>query len=138
MAVAIHAGAAANEFNVPQGGGRLPTIVLVECLAEEGSRGTGEYCRTTYQCSPTRDGAEISGTLWKGIMYHNGRLVTSGEEPIATERSCVLTVEDGAKVTDYHAYRPDGKEGESVISYYMDNGYHQRNWLNAAVRFWSD
>ncbi len=109
---AFHAGAIAAEFGVPQGGGRLPTIALVECLAEEHSRGTGEYCRTTYTCSPTRDGAEVSGTLWEGLLHHDGRRVTSGEDPIAFERSCVLTVEDDAKITYYTAYRPDGKEGE--------------------------
>ena len=110
--IAFHAGTIAAEFGVPQGGGRLPTIALVECLAEEHSRGTGEYCRTTYTRSPTRDGTEVSGTLWEGLIHHDGRRVTSGEDPIAFERSCVLTVEDDAKITYYTAYRPDGKEGE--------------------------
>ena len=111
-ATAFHAGAIAAEFDVPQGGGRLPTIALVECLAEEHSRSTGEYCRTTYACSPTRDSAEVSGTLWEGLIHHDGRRVTSGEDPIAFQHSCILTVEDDAKITYYTAYRPDGKEGE--------------------------
>ena len=40
MLVAFHASAA--KFDVPQGGGRLPTIALIECLAEENSRSMGE------------------------------------------------------------------------------------------------
>lgn len=106
--------AVAAEFEVPQGGGKLPTIALVGCLAEEGSRSEGEYCRTTYECSPMRDGTEVSGTLWEGLTYHDGRRVTLGTDQIANQRSCRLTVDDDAKVTYYTAYRPDGPDGDVV------------------------
>ena len=99
---------------MPQGGGKLPTIALVECLAEEGSRTEAEYCRTTYECSPTRDGTGVSGTLWEGLTYHDGRRVTLATDQIANQRSCKLTVEDDAKITYYTADRPDGLEGEIV------------------------
>ncbi|MCY3623413.1 MAG: hypothetical protein OXH68_17110 [Gammaproteobacteria bacterium] len=112
--IAVSEDAVATDFRVPQGGGKLPTIALVECLAEEGSRSEGEYCRTTYECSSMRDGTEVSGTLWEGLTYHDGRRVTLGTDQIANQRACKLTVDDDAKVTYYTAYRPDGPGGEIV------------------------
>ncbi len=115
IVAAMFAGnASAAKFDVPQGGGKLPTIALVECLAEEHSRSMGEYCYMTYSCSPTRDGDEVRGTLWRGMLHHDGRRVTTAEDSIAFERSCVVTVADDAKITWFTAYRPDGKGGEIV------------------------
>lgn len=107
-------GGSAGEFEVPQGGGKLPMIALVECLAQEGSRTEGQYCRTTYECTPQRDGTEVSGTLWEGLMYSDGRRLTLESDDISVERSCVLTVDDDAKVSYYTDYRPEGKTGEVV------------------------
>ena len=112
VGASLTAGAA--EFKVPQGGGKLPTIALVACLASEGSRAEGQYCRTTYECTPQRDGTTVSGTLWEGLTYHDGRRVTLETDDIAVERSCVLNVEDGAKVSYFTGYRPDGKTGDVV------------------------
>ena len=112
--VLLAAGVAAGDFDVPQGGGKLPTIALVECLAQDGSRTEGQYCRTTYECTPQRDGTVVSGTLWEGLTYADGRRVTLETDDIARERSCVLNVEDGAKVSYFTGYRPDGKDGEVV------------------------
>ena len=108
--------ALAVKFDVPQGDERLLTIALVECLAEENSRSMGEYCYTTYSCSPTRDGdgMRMPGTLWRGLPYHDGRRVTTADDDIAFGRSCVMTVADDAKITWFTGYRPDGKEGEVV------------------------
>ena len=114
LAVVVAAVASAGDFDVPQGGGKLPIIALVECLAEEGSRTEGQYCRTTYQCMPQRDGTEVSGTLWEGLTYHDGRRVTLESDDISVERSCVLTVDDDAKVSYFTGYRPDGKVGDVV------------------------
>ncbi|MDE0193486.1 MAG: hypothetical protein OXQ90_19200 [Gammaproteobacteria bacterium] len=91
--------ASAAEFEVPQGGGKLPTIALVECLADDGIRSEGEYCRTVYECSPERDGTKVSGTMWEGLTYHDGCRVTLESDDIAFRRSCVLTVDDDAKVS---------------------------------------
>ena len=112
--VLLAVGVAAGDFDVPQGGGKLPTIALVECLAQDGSRTEGQYCRTTYECTPQRDGTVVSGTLWEGLTYADGRRVTLETDDIARERSCVLNVEDGAKVSYFTGYRPDGKDGEVV------------------------
>ena len=106
--------ALAAEFPVPQGGGKLPTIALVSCLAEEGSQAEGYYCRTTYECSPQRDGTLVSGTLWEGLLYHDGRRVTLESNAIAVQRNCVLNVEDNAKVSYFTGYRPGGRTGDVV------------------------
>ena len=112
--VLLAVGVAAGDFDVPQGGGKLPTIALVECLAQDGSRTEGQYCRTTYECTPQRDGTVVSGTLWEGLTYADGRRVTLETDDIARERSCVLSVEDGAKVSYFTGYRPEGKDGDVV------------------------
>ena len=106
--------ASAAQFEVPQGGGKLPTIALVQCLAAEGSRMEGQYCRTTYECAQQRDGTSVSGVVWEGLTYHDGRRVTLESHQIAVERNCVLSVEDDAKVSYFTGYRPEGKAGDVV------------------------
>ena len=112
--IILAVGVAAGDFDVPQGGGKLPTIALVECLAQDGSRTEGQYCRTTYECTSQRDGTVVSGTLWEGLPYADGRRVTLESDDISRQRSCVLTVDDSAKVSYFTGYRPDGKEGDVV------------------------
>ena len=97
------------EVAVPQGAGRLPTVALVECLAEEDSRALGQYCRTSYECS-----GEAAGVLWEGLENHNGRRVTLETDAIATERDCILNIEDEAAVRFFTGYRPQGKSGDVV------------------------
>ena len=108
--------AQAAKFDVPQGDEKLPTIALIECLAEENSRSMDEYCYTTYSCSPARDGdgMRMPGTLWRGLPYHDSQRVTTADDDIAFGRSCVITVADDAKVTWFTGYRPDGMESEVV------------------------
>lgn len=114
LMVSIGVGAAAADgLAVPQGGGKLPTIALVECLAAEGSRSSGQYCRATYECSP-QDGAHVGGTLWEGLTYHDGRRVTLETDDIAVQRKCTLSIEDPADVWFYTGYRPGGKTGKVV------------------------
>lgn len=96
------------DFQVPQGGGRLPTVALVECLAGESTRNRGEYCRTTYACS------DAQGVLWEGMGNHNGRRVTEATSPISNLRDCVLTIDDPATVQYFTGYRPGGLQGEVI------------------------
>lgn len=103
----------AASFDVPQGGGKLPTIALVECLAAEGSRVSGTYCAMDWECS-AEDGSREADNLWEGLEYHDGRRVTSVSDPIATRRDCVLTIGDDATVSYYTAFRPKGPGGEVV------------------------
>ena len=98
------------DFNVPQGGGKLPTIALIECLAEDGTHNQGSYCRTTYSC----DGGSLEGVLVEGLLYHNGRRVTLPTDTIATERNCVIDVGDAARVQFFTGYRPEGPPGNVV------------------------
>ena len=100
------------ELDVPQGGGRLPTIAMIECLAQDGGRNEGEYCRTTYECSDGEN--RVEGVLVEGMTYHNGRRVTLATDPIATQRSCTINVQDGARVSFFSAYSPSGAGGELV------------------------
>lgn len=109
----------AKEFAVPQGGETLRTIALVECLADDGTRGAGQYCRTTYTCAG-RDGRYTSGTLWEGLTYADGRRVTLESDQIAFERECVLTVEDSAEVSFYTGYR--GRGGQGVVGFVRSVG----------------
>ena len=106
MAFAMFASAA--DFAVPQGGGKLPTIALVECFAAENSQASGQYCRATYDC------AGDTGVLWEGLANHNGRRVTLETDPISNQRDCVLKVDDTAKVQFFTGYRPAGRTGEVV------------------------
>ena len=116
VAAMLSGNAQAAKFDVPQGDERLPTIALIECLAEENSRSMGEYCYATYSCSPAWDGdrMRMPGTLWRGLPYHDSRRVTTADDDIAFGRSCVITVADDAKITWFTGYRPDGEEGEVV------------------------
>ena len=100
--------AAGADFAVPQGGGKLPTIALVECLADENTQHAGQYCRATYDC----DGD--TGVLWEGLQAHNGRRVTLETDAISNQRDCVLKVADAARVQFFTGYRPAGRTGEVV------------------------
>ena len=111
--LAVATSALGIEFDVPQGAGTLPTIALIECLAQDGIRGEGEYCRTTYEC---RDGQDyvVEGVLVEGMTYSNGRRTTLATDAIATQRSCIIDVADDARVSFFSAYRPSGRDGELV------------------------
>ena len=100
------------EVDVPQGGGRLPTIAMIECLAQASGRSEGEYCRTTYECSDGEN--RVEGVLVEGMTYYNGRRVTLATDPIATLRSCTINVQDDARVSFFSAYSPSGGGGELV------------------------
>ena len=108
LAVAFAMFASAADFAVPQGGGKLPTIALVECLADENAQASGQFCRATYDC------AGDTGVLWQGLRSHNGRRVTLETDAIANQRDCVLKVEDAARVQFFTGYRPAGRTGEVV------------------------
>ena len=104
----------ADDFNVPQGGGKLPTIALVSCLAAEDAHALGQFCRTTYRCAGGAGQAADEGVLWEGLRYHNGRRVTLESDAIANGRGCVLDIEDPAVVQFFTGYRPLGPNGEVV------------------------
>ena len=108
LAVALATFAHGADFAVPQGGGKLPTIALVECLADENTQQAGQYCRATYDC----DGD--TGVLWEGLQAHNGRRVTLESDAISNQRDCVLTVDDAARVQFFTGYRPAGRTGDVV------------------------
>ena len=108
LAVILGAFASSADFAVPQGGGKLPTIALVECLAAENAQASGHFCRATYDC------AGNTGVLWEGLANHNGRRVTAESDPISNQRDCVLKVDDTAKVQFFTGYRPAGRTGEVV------------------------
>ena len=108
IVAAVATGTFGADFSVPQGGGKLPTIALVTCLADEGTQAEGQYCRATYDCSGD------TGVLWEGLTFHNGRRVTLETDPISNLRDCVLKVEDPASVSFYTGYRPEGPNGKIV------------------------
>ena len=106
-------------FAVPQGkgGGVLPTIALVECMADENTRPAGQYCQAAYFCTGGEGG---KGRLWQGLSSHNSSALTL----VPSQTDCVLKVGDPARVrflnlADFAEYATSCGESDDCAEPYI-------------------
>lgn len=117
LAMALATFAHGATFAVPQGegGGVLPTIALVECMADENTRPAGQYCQAAYFCTSGEGG---KGRLWQGLSSHNSSALTL----VPSQTACTLKVGDPARVrflnlADFAEYATSCRESDDCADY---------------------